>query len=118
MGDCDAGEFSDSKLVRARKQHECIECRAPIATGESYEYAKGRSDGFFWDSHTCVACIEIRRAFVCGNWLIGCLWEEIRDQLFPEWNEMTAIDCLAKLTTDATIAKMRAKYAEYEEDRA
>lgn len=38
--------------------------------------------------------------------------------MFPCWDEMVAIDCLARLTSQAAIDKMRARYAEYMEDQA
>ena len=110
-------DFYRETTRRAAKPHRCCECGEAIAVGEIHEYVTGKSEGDFWQNRTCAACAEIRKAFCCGSWLFTELWESIRDQLFPQWNEMTAIDCLAKLTSDAAIAKMRAKYAEYSEGR-
>lgn len=117
--DHDGGnDFFREVTRRAAKPHRCCECSDPIAVGESHEYAAGKSDGMFWDYRTCAACVEIRKTFVCHMFVFETLWEEINDQLFREWNEMVAIDCLARLTTERAIEKMRAKYADYLESLA
>lgn len=46
---------------RARKEHRCYECRAPIAIGESYTYISGiwagGPDSFRW----CLSCTALRK---------------------------------------------------------
>lgn len=113
-----SNEFYREATRRAAKVHHCCECAEAIAVGELHHYATGKSDGSFWTQRTCAACAEIRTTFCCDGWMFTMLWEDIREQLFSEWNDMLAIDCLARLTTDAAIAKMRAEYAEYREARA
>lgn len=110
MGEGDSGELYRESRPRAAKQHTCCECREPIAKGDVHHYAAGKWDGIFEDFRTCLACHEIRSVFACEGWAFCCLWEEVRDQMFRAWDEMTAIDCLARLKTDAAVAKMRAKY--------
>lgn len=110
-------EFYSEVVRRARKPYKCCECYEPISVGERYEAAAGKWEGEIFTERTCLPCAEIRRAFAC-SWVFGKLWETIRDQLFGGWNDMKAIDCLAKLTTDAAIAKMRAEYAQYVEDQS
>ncbi len=112
-----SSEFSRESTRRARKPYRCGECNDPIAVGESHSYACGKCEGQFFDARTCLACAEIRDVFSCDGWVLSTLWEEISLQLFPEWDEMQQIDCLARLKTDAAIAKMRAKYADYARDR-
>jgi hypothetical protein len=102
---------------RAAKPYRCFECTDVIAIGDVHQYVSGKYEGDLWSARTCAACAEIRKTFCCGPAMFGELWESIRDQLFPKWNEMTAIDCLAKLESPAAIAKMRAEYAEYQKDR-
>jgi hypothetical protein len=109
-------DFYASAMRRAAKPHRCTECVRVIAVAEQYENASGKFDGYFFTEKTCAECVEIRKAFCCGQWVFGELWESIRDQLFSEWNEMIAIDCLAKLTSDGAVAKMRAAYDQYRED--
>lgn len=113
-----ANEFYTEAVRRARKSYRCCECGDSITVGDSHHYAAGKSDGHFWEYRTCASCEEIRKEFSCGSWIFGELWASVDDQLFPEWNEMTAIDCLAKLTTDRAIEKMRAQYQRYRDDRA
>ena len=110
-------EFSRMVTRRAAKPYRCVECRRAISVGELHEYVTGKCEGSFYNERTCAECAEIREAFCCGGWVLGELWESIRDQLFHGWDEMKEIDCLAKLTTEAAIAKMRAEYAQYVEDR-
>lgn len=46
----------NQKVVRARKQHECCECRMPIYPGEEYERVEGLWDGG-WDCYkSCLSC--------------------------------------------------------------
>lgn len=114
---CDlSNEFYREAAPRAAKAHQCVECFATIAIGEVHQYATGKCDGDFWNARTCAPCAEIRTAFSCGGFVIGTLWEDARDQLFPQWNDIVAIDCLAKLKTDAAIGKMRAQYLAFCED--
>lgn len=109
-----ATEFYSDAMRKAAKPYTCEECGDAIAKGDRYEYASGKTEGDFWTFRTCATCVEIRNAFCCDGWVLTTLWEEIRDQLFSQWDEMKAIDCLAKLESPAGIAKMRAKYAEYQ----
>lgn len=108
--DCPGNAFYRESMPRARKPHRCEECHGVIAKGDSHHYATGKSDGEFWQARTCAPCHEIRKTFSCGTWVIGMLWESVDEQVFPKWDEMVAIDCLARLTTDAAIEKMRARY--------
>lgn len=114
-----SSEFAREEMRKAAKPHKCDECGEIIAVGQLHHYATGKCEGDFWSSRTCAPCHEIRKAFTCGGWVIEQLWTEIDEQIFPSWkNELTQIDCLAKLTTDEAIAKMRARYAEYVGDRS
>lgn len=108
-------DFYREATRKAGKRHRCCECREMIEVGESHHYASGKWDGDFGDFRTCAVCVEIRLTFACKGFVFEQLWEDIREQIFSEWNEMTQIDCLARLKTDAAIAKMRAKFVEYQE---
>ncbi len=112
--DAGANEFYIERWRKAAKPHRCRECGREIVKGERHQVASGKSEGSVWSVRTCAECAEIREAFCCGAWIFGQLWEAIRDQVFADWDEMKAIDCLAKLS-DAAVAKMRAEYAEYVE---
>ena len=90
-------EFYEAGIVKARKQHECVECELPIPPGAKYERVRGKYDGEFFTEKTCLLCCELRTAFTCDGGAIvhGMLWEEIRDYLFPN---MTT-GCLEKIRT-------------------
>lgn len=106
-------EFYNATEPRAAKDYQCFECGDVIAKGERYEYFVGKFDGDLLTQRTCLVCVEVREAFYCDGWLLGTLWEDMREQMFDHWNEMTAIDCLAKLETPAAVAKVRAAFAEW-----
>jgi hypothetical protein len=110
-------DFYTEAWHRAVKPHTCIECARVIAPRESYHKASGKNDGDFFTEKTCAECAEIRKAFCCGGFVFGYLWESIREQLFPSWDDMKAIDCLAQLTSDTAIAKMRAEYDQFLQDQ-
>lgn len=113
VSDCDNGpDFHSERVVRAAKVHHCCECGVEIAKGERYQVVSGAWDGEFSTFRTCLACVEIRLAFCCDGWTYTQLWEDICEQMFPMWRRnLSDIECLAKLTTDAAIAKVRAEYA-------
>lgn len=114
MGDHESGEFCREATPRAAKPHACCECGSVIAKGEVHHYASGKWDGEFMDFRTCAPCHEIRLVFACEEgWAFTLLWETMDEQMFPEWDEIKAIDCLARLKTDAAIAKVRERYNEW-----
>jgi len=108
-------EFYDETLVRARKPHRCCECHETIPVGVQYQRVAGKSDGRIWTATTCASCTEIRKAFVCGTWTFGELWESIQEQMFPIWNTQGPIDCLAKLDTREARDKAREEYRVWRE---
>lgn len=119
MDDYDCGpSFSTESTPRAKKPHQCCECREVIPVGATYERVSGVWDGRFDTFKTCAECVEIRMAFSCGSWVYGYLWESVRESLFPDWDaNLFGVECLARLKTDAATAKMRAAYNRYREDQ-
>lgn len=67
MSVCERPEFSGIRRVKARKQHRCCECRAPIAVGETHYAIVGKWDGemmtFRQHDECCRACRYIRDVF-------------------------------------------------------
>lgn len=106
-------DFSRETHPKGRKAHKCCECGRTIPIGEVHQYITGKTDGHFWDNRTCPQCEEIRKTFCCDSYVLETLWEEIGYQLFPKWDELTAVECLARLKTDAAVALMRAAYVEF-----
>ncbi len=111
--DCYETAFYSETLAKARKPHVCCECGEAIPVGVIYQRATGKSDGEVWTAKSCAACAEIRKAFVCGSWTFGMLWESIEEGMFPVWNERGPIDCLAKLDTLEARNKCRDRYADW-----
>jgi len=83
--DYDPPKFYREKVVRARKQHRCTECRGPILVGEVYF----RRTGKWADVKTyreCALCMELRAwatisvpCFCCN--IFGELHERVREMV-------------------------------------
>lgn len=104
--------FFVERMVTARKEHICCECRSPILPGNRFECAKGKDDSF-WVAKTCADCAEIRKAFFCGSWVYGYMFSQIRAELFPVWDEVSPIDCLAKVESLSARNALRMAYTEW-----
>lgn len=111
--DGDNAFYSERHVKKSRKPHKCCECGEVLPVGSSYIAHSGKADGEMWSEDSCLLCDEIRKAFVCGSFCLGELWESIRESMFPVWRKSGAWDCLAKLTTEAAVAKCNAEYAEW-----
>jgi hypothetical protein len=112
--DYDEGnDFYSETKPRARKPHRCCECGETIHVGAVYQRASGKADGEIWTTRSCAVCCEIRSAFVCGSWEFGRLWESIREEIFPIWEESGPIDCLAKVETLEARNKLREEYQDW-----
>ena len=96
--DGDANDFELTIVRRARREHQCSECREPIRPGTRYQVLSVKSEGEFSTTKTCRVCAEIRDTLYCGGgYYFGCLWEDITEQLFEPGGLNSA--CLAKLQT-------------------
>lgn len=99
IGDYEHPSFFHKKLVKARKSHECFECREQIRLGQNYWKIIGKWDGKFDQFRICTLCEEIAIELACnGGRMYGCLWEDLQEQVFPE---MT-FSCIQKLKTTET----------------
>lgn len=79
--DYDAPQFYFADIRKARKQHKCEECGAPILPGDRYESVVGKWDGFVDTFKTCERCHDIRiwtknnvpcLCWVHGDMIEGC----------------------------------------------
>jgi hypothetical protein len=113
----DGNDFYSEAVVVARKPHACCECGETITPGQQYERATGKSEGEVWTAKSCKECREIRKAFVCGGWVFGHLWESIEEGMFPAWDTAGPIDCLAKLDSVEARDKCRDRYRQWKEDQ-
>jgi hypothetical protein len=58
--ECDSySEFLVTSRHVARKPHKCYECAGAIAAGETYEKARGRQEGEFWEAKVCARCTAL-----------------------------------------------------------
>jgi hypothetical protein len=118
VGDCgvciggydgDAADIFASRLVVARKAHQCYECEKEIPPGAKYERIKILYEGEWSCYEICMICSEIGTVFSCDGRCLGILWEDIHDTLFPN---MTT-GCLAKLKTAAAKQHLLDKWNEW-----
>jgi len=79
--DSDGPEFSESRVVKAGKNHICCECRGVIKKGEQYERVSGKWDGYFDRYKTCLFCLQLRRTYCPRGWVFGELRETIEECL-------------------------------------
>jgi hypothetical protein len=109
--DDDTG-FTATSVLTARKVHECYECHQVIQVGERYQRVVQKYEGKIYAYKHCLLCVEIQNALYCdGGWLWGCLWSDIREQIF-EGTGLT-IACLDKLTTAAAKEKLQRAWKDY-----
>jgi hypothetical protein len=69
-------EFTNDRVVTARKQHRCSECHAIILKGEDYYYHSGKFDGSFYVEKVCRRCAYDRVRVVEDELAEGCDWNE------------------------------------------
>ena len=100
--DFDPAEFCNSRIVTAKKKHECCECDKEILPGSKYEYAAGSWEGHFAVYKTCSVCLELRNEFFCESWF----FTQVREYLY---NHIQEVDgdlgegCLCDLSPDARV---------------
>ena len=75
------------KIVKARKEHKCMECGDTIKKGDKYEYYFGKDNGTIFIHKTCQICFNIREdLFKCGYYF-GMLWENIEEHFGSDEND-------------------------------
>lgn len=75
-------EVTRIDILRAAKEHICVECGEPIREGEEFEMAWSYDHyecRFHKGYKTCIPCMRIRNDR-CPCYLIGALRDEIRDR--------------------------------------
>lgn len=94
----DYPEFSDCKIVKARKIHKCSECHRDIAIGQQYERFSFKFDGHMYCEKTCLDCRNIRIGLTCEGEsppVIGELWSDV----IANFPHLKSTACLAKIPT-------------------
>lgn len=83
-GDGEPAAFHVVTTPKARKEHECCECRDVIPVGAVHENVRAKWDFEVRTLRTCLLCVEIRTHFACGHgWTYEFLWEQLADNFFP-----------------------------------
>lgn len=62
--DGDGPSVFNQQQRRARKTHQCCECRGVIPAGALYEYTSGVWDGCGASFKTCLGCVVLRAAHI------------------------------------------------------
>lgn len=76
----EVAEFGSVNMRVARKQYQCIECRAMIQPGDRHEHTSGYFDGHWFSFRTCASCVRIGKdLFAHCNWQAGEMWSTIHD---------------------------------------
>jgi len=105
----DSGEYAEfwqECTVKARKPHECCECKSVITPGRAYQKTIGKYEGDFFSFETCDMCAEIRDVFGCGDGVPYTeLWERMRDNAFPSLK--TSSPCFRELSATAKAEVIR-----------
>ena len=68
----------ESKMVRARRRHQCCECDEPIEIGELHRVDSGLWDGYWSRHRMCAPCARISRD-LCPCHQYGQLRVDIRE---------------------------------------
>lgn len=73
--------FTHVRIVIARKEHECIECKEAIYIGQQFEMVRGHWEdiGHNWHA-TCIPCQSIRDTY-CECYVYGKLKDVLWDCL-------------------------------------
>ena len=91
--------FLNIKYIRARKKHNCCECKKIIQPKEQYERLSGCWEGGFGTYKTCMDCVSIRKAFFC-TFVFESLYEYLREEIRETDGDLSQ-DCIAMLTPKA-----------------
>lgn len=75
--DGESPQFSRTSIVKARKEHRCCECRAPIKPGERHEVVRGKWGNRFETFRTCLPCRRVRASLLRCGYVFGYLWDDV-----------------------------------------
>ena len=98
--DGDTASLFKSKIVTARKEHQCCECHRKIMLGEEYENVNGKWDFGFETDKTCLDCVSLRDVFF-ESWIYTQVWENFQDD-FGYTDSVIPESCIAALTPGAS----------------
>ena len=92
--------FASTKLLKARKDHRCFECKGAIKKGAKYEKVEGKWGACFETFKTCTDCLSLRAEFFRSGHYFGRIWEDFEiyvDEVDAEISEK----CMSNLAPTA-----------------
>lgn len=95
--DDDGSEFTSTKMLKAKKDHKCYECRGVIKKGDRYEKTSGVWDGTFDTFKVCLDCLSLRKEFFRGGYYYGRIWEDFETHVDAVGAEISE-KCLSNMT--------------------
>ncbi len=87
---CELASVGSESRPRAKKSHQCVECRGTIAPGEIYVRMWGVWEGQAESFKTCLECDQLRDRADAGirdpeeRTAFGMLWETLAEQCNKE----------------------------------
>ena len=84
---------------KARKEHECCECKRTIRKGEIYRIFTGKNDDKLDTYKTCADCQSLISAFMC-SYIFGEIRRDIAAYI-SEWKGEVSESCIELLTPAA-----------------
>jgi hypothetical protein len=91
----DVGAVLTDKIVKARKDHKCVECRKTINKGEMYRYEVIKNDDLNVFK-TCADCNSVREHLVCFFYY-GEIWWLIEENI-SEYGDQQPWSKIGRLT--------------------
>lgn len=80
----DSCSFSQVRVRRARKEHECCECVDKIQPGDYYEHGRFLFEGRFYQERRCARCNFVAAAIASVEKSRGCEPYES----WPAWGDV------------------------------
>ncbi len=100
--ECEADEpctLLRQKVVAARKEHACDECRKPILPKAQYQYDVYVAEGEVFTHKTCMDCKSLIDVFFCG-WSLGSVLDDVEQMVIDQYGNVPE-NCIVELTPDA-----------------
>jgi len=117
--DCD-GEYCTllkDKIVTARKEHNCYECKSTILPKEQYRYQVTLYEGKIENIKTCLACVSLSKELFNGSHMFGSMLDDLSTHI-DEIDGDISESCLVSLhpKARARVCDMLDRYNEEQEE--
>lgn len=100
-----------TKIVTARVDRVCFECREPIKAGQSYERVSWKFDGKWERFCLCIGCSEVQKEFSeDGSRYIGTTWDDMNQNWYDGSNLQA---CINRVSSVAAKTKLRDQWLKW-----